>query len=166
MVGSPRWYHAKFQDEMATAIVSGYHYTNFFITVTCNPIWSEIWDRLKKCQTPHDRTVLVPRVFKQKNDQVMQDLKSDFIMGKVVAHMNAIEFQRRGLAHTHIFIILADDEQFMTQEFVDSIVLYCIWSLRYICHCGVLYIPKSCQISLQVCYKRSGQGNGYNSSGL
>ena len=40
MVGSPRWYNAKFQDGMA--IVREYHKPDFFITMTCNPRLPEI----------------------------------------------------------------------------------------------------------------------------
>merc|ERR1712214_63135 len=36
--------------------------------------------------------------------------------------MNVIEFQKRGLPHCHILIILADHDRDMTPEFVDSIV--------------------------------------------
>ena len=60
MVGSPRWYNAKFQDGMA--IVREYHKPDFFITMTCNPRWPEIVSGLKKGQTPQDRPDLVARV--------------------------------------------------------------------------------------------------------
>ena len=46
MVGSPRWFNAKFQDGMA--IVREYHKPDFFITMTCNPRWPEIVKGLKK----------------------------------------------------------------------------------------------------------------------
>ena len=120
MVGSPRWYNAKFQDGMA--IVREYHKPDFFITMTCHPKWPEILIGLKEGQTAQDRPDLVARVFKQKKDQLMQDLKSGFIFGKVVAHMNVIEFQKRGLPHVHILIILSKDDRNMSPDFVDSVV--------------------------------------------
>ena len=120
MVGSPRWYNAKFQDGMA--IVREYHKPDFFITMTCNPRWAEIVSGLKKGQTPQDRPDLVARVFKQKKDQLMQDLKSGHLLGRVVAHMNVIEFQKRGLPHVHILLILANSDRVMSPEFVDSAV--------------------------------------------
>ena len=120
MVGSPRWYNSKFQDGMA--IVREYHKPDFFITMTCNPRWPEIVNGLKKCQSPQDRPDLVARVFKLKKDQLMQDLKSGHVLGRVVAHMNVIEFQKRGLPHVHILLILADCDRIMSPEFVDSAV--------------------------------------------
>ena len=118
--GSPRWYNAKFQDGMA--ICREYHKPDFFITMTCNPNWPEIKEQLKKGQTAQDRPDIVARVFKLKKDQMMQDLKSGHVLGKVVAHMHVVEFQKRGLPHAHILIILADDDRTMTADMVDSIV--------------------------------------------
>ena len=37
----------------------------------------------------------------------MNDLIAGEVLGKVVAHMHVIEFQKRGLPHAHILIILA-----------------------------------------------------------
>ena len=118
--GSPRWYNAKFQDGMA--ICREFHKPDFFITMTCNPNWPEIRNRLNEGQTAQDRPDLVARVFKLKKDQLMQDLKTGGVIGKVVAHMNVVEFQKRGLPHAHILIILADQDRKMTGEMVDSIV--------------------------------------------
>ena len=120
MVGSPRWYNSKFQDGMA--IVREYHKPDFFITMTCNPKWPEIVNGLKNGQNAQDRPDLVARVFKLKKDQLMQDLKSGHVLGKVVAHMNVIEFQKRGLPHVHILLILSKCDRIMTSDFVDSAV--------------------------------------------
>ena len=119
--GSPRWYNAKFQDGMA--ICREYHKPDFFITMTCNPNWQEIKDQLKEGQNAQDRPDIVARVFKLKKDQLMQDLKSGHLLGKVVAHMHVVEFQKRGLPHVHILIILADNDREMTPEMVDDIVV-------------------------------------------
>ena len=120
-VGSPRWYNAKFQNGMA--ICREYHKPDFFITMTCNPKWPEIQAELKEGQTAQDRPDVVARVFKQKKDQLMQDLKTGGVFGKVVAHMHVIEFQKRGLPHAHILIILANNDRTMTPDTVDSIVV-------------------------------------------
>ena len=82
--------------------------------MTCNPHWPEIQCRLKEGQTAQDRPDLVARVFKQKKDQLMQDLKTGGVIGKVVAHMHVVEFQKRGLPHAHILIILADSDRTIT----------------------------------------------------
>ena len=119
-VGSPRWYNQQFQDGMA--IVRKYHKPDYFITMTCNSKWPEITDNLEVGQTAQDRPDLVARVFKQKKDQLMKDLISGEILGKVVAHMHVIEFQKRGLPHAHILIILANEDRTMTPEGVDQAV--------------------------------------------
>ena len=62
------------------------------------------------------------RVFKLKKDQLMNDIVQGSILGKVVAHMHVIEFQKRGLPHAHILIILANEDRAMTADYVDSMV--------------------------------------------
>ena len=81
-VGGPRWYNAKFQNGMA--ICREYHKPDLFITMTCNPNWPEITAELKEGQTAQDRPDVVARVFKQKKEQLMKDLKFGRIFGKVV----------------------------------------------------------------------------------
>ena len=102
------------------AIVREYHKPDYFITMTCNPNWSEIKDNLEPGQTAQDRPDLDARVFKQKKDQLMKDLISGGIQGKAVAQMHVIEFQKRGLPHAHMLIILAYDDRTMTPEAVDQ----------------------------------------------
>ena len=119
-VGGPRWYNGQFQDAMA--ICREYHKPDYFITMTCNPHWPEILKELKQGETAQDRPDVVARVFKQKKDQMINDLIKGKILGKVVANMWVIEFQKRGLPHAHILIILADGDRPTTPEMVDSIV--------------------------------------------
>ena len=90
--------------------------------MTCNPNWPEIKNELKEGQTPQDRPDLVARVFKLKKDQLMQDLKTGHALGKVVAYMHVIEFQKRGLPHVHILIILSDEDRVVSPESVDNAI--------------------------------------------
>ena len=92
------------------AIVSQYRKPDFFITMTCNPKWSEITDHLLDGETAQDRPDIVARVFKLKKDQLMNDLRTGKLLGTVVAFMNVIEWQKRGLPHLHLLIIMADDD--------------------------------------------------------
>ena len=119
--GSPRWYNAKFQDGMA--IVREFHKPDFFVTMTCNPKWPEIAEQLLPGQAPQDRPDIVARVFKQKKDQLMKDLTSGQLFGQVVAHMHVTEFQKRGLPHEHILLILANCDRPLTPESVDEVVV-------------------------------------------
>ena len=118
--GSPRWYNSKFQDGMA--ICRKYHKPDFFITMTCNPNWPEIKSELLEGQTPQDRPDIVAKVFKFKKDQLINDLTHGGVLGEVVAHMYVIEFQKRGLPHVHILLILADHDRIVTPALVDSVV--------------------------------------------
>ena len=120
-VGGPRWYNAQFQDGMA--ICREYHKPDYFITMTCNPNWPEIQEHLKEGQTAQDRPDIVARVFKQKKDQLLHDLITGGVLGKTVANMHVIEFQKRGLPHAHILIILDTKDRAMTADLVDSIVV-------------------------------------------
>ena len=118
--GGPRWYNAQFQDAMA--IVREYHKPDYFITMTCNPNWPEIVAELKEGETAQDRPDVVSRVFKLKKDQLMNDLTKGKIYGKVVAYLWVIEFQKRGLPHAHILIIVADEDRATTPEMVDNVI--------------------------------------------
>merc|ERR1712082_37663 len=118
--GSPQWFNYKFQNAMA--IVRYRHKPELFITVTCNPKWPEITVYLSPGQTPQDRSDLVARVFKLKKDQLMRDLTKGSIFGTTVAFLWVVEFQKHGLPHAHIFIILADEDRPKTPEQIDQIV--------------------------------------------
>ena len=119
-IGSPRWFMSQFQDAMA--IVRHYSKPTLFITMTTNPNWSEIKDNLLPDQIPQDRPDLTTRVFKQKKDQLIRDIYNGRIFGDVVAHLWVIEFQKRGLPHAHILIILDSKDIPKTAEEVDQIV--------------------------------------------
>ena len=119
-IGSPRWYHSKFQDGMA--ICRKFHKPDLFITFTCNPYWSEIMTELRDGETVQNRPDLVARVFKLKKDQLLKDINAGKIFGKVPAFLWVIEFQKRGLPHTHILVILAQDDRINTTEDIDSVI--------------------------------------------
>ena len=119
-MGSPRWFMSQFQDAMA--IVRHHSKPTLFITMTTNPNWSEIKDNLLPDQIPQDRPDLTTRVFKQKKDQLIRDIYNGKIFGDVVAHLWVIEFQKRGLPHAHILIILDSKDIPKTAEEIDQIV--------------------------------------------
>ena len=119
-VGSPRWYHMQFLDAMA--ICREYHKPDFFITMTCNPNWEEIQKELLLDQKPEDRPDIVVTVFKQKLDSLMNDLVKGSLFGKVAAYLYVVEFQKRGLPHVHILLILAENDRLTTDQQVDSVI--------------------------------------------
>ena len=119
-VGSPRWYNAQFQDGMA--ICRKFHKPDFFITFTCNQNWTEITEELRTGETVQNRPDIVARVFKLKKDQLMRDIRAGQVLGKVPAFLWVIEFQKRGLPHAHILVILADDDRVTCSADVDNII--------------------------------------------
>ena len=119
-IGSPRWYHSKFQDGMA--ICRKYHKPDFFITFTCNANWEEIKRELREGETAQNRPDIVARVFKLKKDQLMKDITSGNIFGKVPAFLWVIEFQKRGLPHAHILVILAEADRINSSEDIDNAI--------------------------------------------
>ena len=119
-VGSPRHNHQCYQDAMAA--VRRYGKPDLFITFTCNPKWKEIVEHLRPGESPQDRNDLIARVFKMKLSALMTDLTKNNLLGKSIAHTQVIEFQKRGLPHAHILIILAETDKPTTVDDYDTIV--------------------------------------------
>jgi len=118
--GSTRYMQQLYQDSMA--IVREFGKPDLFVTVTCNPTWPEIADELLPNQRPDDRPDLVARVFKQKLKSITEDLFDKAVLGKVLAHVHVIEFQKRGLPHAHILMILDPEDKPKTPEDFDRLV--------------------------------------------
>jgi hypothetical protein len=104
--GSPRNMRERYQDAMA--IVTKFGKPDLFITMTCNPNWREIKDNLFEGQSPSDRPDLVARVFNLKLKSLMEDVLSGKVFGEVMAYVYSIEFQKRGLPHAHILVVLSN----------------------------------------------------------
>ena len=98
----------QYQDAMA--IVRALGKPDLFITITCNPKWKEITDYLLPGQTASDRPDLTARVFKLKMKAFLKDL-SDGVLGVQLARIYVIEFQKRGLPHAHILMMLAEEDK-------------------------------------------------------
>ncbi len=118
--GGPRFMRKHFQDAMA--IVRDKGKPDLFITITCNLNWKEIKNSLLPGQTASDRPDLVTRVFKMKVDELRKDLFSHDVFGKSIAHVMVIEFQKRGLPHAHILIILSQDDKLICVDQIDPVI--------------------------------------------
>lgn len=92
------------------------------IPATRNPKWGEITENLKPGQTASDRPELVARVFHAKLQALIEDLKTEAIFGDVIGRVHTIEFQKRGLPHAHILLILRGPFRPRTAEDVDRVV--------------------------------------------
>ena len=118
--GSSRYMIQNCQD--ALAINRHFHGADFFLTMTANPNWPEIKEALLPGQTTADRPDLVDRVFRAKVNQLKADLFRDGYLGRTVADVWTIEFQKRGLPHVHMIIFLEKEDKLRTPEEIDSLL--------------------------------------------
>jgi hypothetical protein len=109
-----------YQDAMAMVRKLGK--PDLFITFTCNPRWPEIRDALLPGQQPNDRPDLIARVFRIKLQELLTDLIKRQVLGRVVGHMHVVEFQKRGLPHAHILLILAPEDKLLSPDQYDTVV--------------------------------------------
>ncbi|XP_021953009.1 uncharacterized protein LOC110849854 [Folsomia candida] len=77
--------------------------------MTCNPKWPEITDNLQYGQRAEFRPDLVTRVFNLKLKELLDDISKKHILGILTAKVHVIEFQKRGLPHAHILLMVKND---------------------------------------------------------
>jgi hypothetical protein len=90
----------------ALAINRHFHGADLFITITANPNWPEVTWELLPGQSASDRPDLVVCVFHAKVSQLLKDLNEHGVIGRTVARVWTIEFQKRGLPHMHLIVFL------------------------------------------------------------
>ena len=120
--GSPRYMINNYHDAMT--ICRRYGNPDLFITFTCNVKWPEILRDLQNIPgyKAEDRPDLVVRVFNQKLKSLISYVKSGVPFGKVDAHVSTIEFQKRGLPHSHMLFWLQKKNKCYTATDIDSII--------------------------------------------
>lgn len=118
--GGPRFMKQLYQDTIALSTKFGR--PDLFTTFTCNPNWKEIKENLRPGEQPTDRPDLIARVFRLKLKALMDDIVKHKVLGRVPAYAYTIEFQKRGLPHAHILIILNSEDRFFTSHEVDAAV--------------------------------------------
>ena len=118
--GSPRYYSQKYLDalNMANKLDGG----TFLITMTCNPLWKEIQEQLEPYETAVDRPDIVARVFKIKLASLVKDSVENHVLGLVKGFLKVIEFQKRGLPHAHIILILDPADRPSHATDIDNLV--------------------------------------------
>jgi len=109
-----------YQDAMS--IVRSLGKPDLFLTFTCNPSWPEIQAELLPNQKPNDRPDLISRIFKQKLDELFVDLRERHVLGVITGIIWVIEFQKRGLPHCHMLLILANRDKPLTTDDINRIV--------------------------------------------
>ena len=73
-----------------------------------NPRWVEITSALFPGESASDRPDLCDRVFYLKLKSLLDDLVKKSILGNVKAYTATVEFQKRGLPHCHILLIMEE----------------------------------------------------------
>jgi hypothetical protein len=82
----------------------------------------EITENLQPWRKVEFRPDLVARVFRIKLKELLHDITHNHVLGVDVAKIHVIEFQRRGLPHAHILVILREEEKPRTKELIDKMV--------------------------------------------
>ncbi|KIH63415.1 hypothetical protein ANCDUO_06283 [Ancylostoma duodenale] len=116
----PRAMHQSYQDAMA--IVAKYGKPDYFLTFTCNPQWRKVVDNPYPGQNSSDPPDLVTCAFHRKLAVLQDCLFKKSIFGRVVAHVAVLEWQKRGLPHCHMVLIMAADVKPRNAEHVDAAV--------------------------------------------
>ncbi|GBN34655.1 hypothetical protein AVEN_239486-1 [Araneus ventricosus] len=106
----------------AMSIFAKYGAPHLFMTFTANPKWPEITENLRPSEHTTDRPDLLARVFNLKLKSLMDDPTVQGTLGKSTAQVYTIEFQKRGLPHAHILIVLRAADKFSTSEHIDKFV--------------------------------------------
>lgn len=106
----------------AMALVQKYGKPDVFLTMTCNPHWQEIESELLPGQTAQDRPDIVTRVFRAKLEELKKQLFEKHMLGKVVAYVYVVEFQKRGLPHAHFLLIMSGRYKLTCPEQYDCII--------------------------------------------
>ena len=104
------------------AMVRKYGKPDLFLTFTCNPKWREIVENLQPGDNIQYRNDIIARTFRMKLNALLQDINVNNILGVPIGHTMVVEFQKRGLPHAHILIILKQGEKPLTDDDYDRFV--------------------------------------------
>ncbi|EHS63282.1 uncharacterized protein PGTG_21498 [Puccinia graminis f. sp. tritici CRL 75-36-700-3] len=118
--GSPRNMMQLYQDSMA--LVRHFGKPSLFITMTANPRWPEILAELKPNEETSDRPDLIVRAFHLRLTDLIDYVVNKKRLGSVAAYVYTIEFQKRGLPHAHMMVILEPGSVPTTPEAIDCLV--------------------------------------------
>ncbi|XP_050897527.1 uncharacterized protein LOC127104385 [Lathyrus oleraceus] len=119
-IGRRRDMTQRYEDGMAIVLNGGK--PDIFLTMTCNPSWSEITSKLLPFQTPQDRPDLLTRIFRSKFEKLEDDVINKGVLGKVKSYMYVTEFQKRGLPHVHMLLVLESNDKLRDPKDYDSMV--------------------------------------------
>ena len=106
----------------AMSLVQKFGNLDLFITMTCNPGWEEIQNEFLPAQTAQDLLDLLARVFKSKFEELKDDIVVKGVLKKVIIYVQVFEFQKRGLPHAQMHLILNKDDKLHNPEDYDMVI--------------------------------------------
>ena len=118
--GSRRCMKKHYYDAMA--MVREFGTPDYFVTFTLDPNCDDIKNNLHPKERYIDRPDLTARVFWAKLHEFMDDLNKNHILGVVKAYCSVIEFQKRGLPHTHILLWMNEEDKLKSSEQLDQVI--------------------------------------------
>ena len=137
MTGSRRHLYSLALDALATVSQCGA--PTFFTTLTCNPKWREIQERLHVGQTAYDRPDIVVRVFREKLRRFVHNLKLGCYHGGTIVngkYVNAKSGQMVYIMHVieyqHSYSIHIFSIHIMQSLFSYSIHIYFLIAHLYV----------------------------------
>jgi hypothetical protein len=95
---------------------------NLFLMMTCNPCWTKITRELLPSETAYDCPDLVAHVFQLKKEALLHDILKEGVLGHVIAHVYAVESQKRGLPHMHLLLFFQEGQKLLTPEEIDKLI--------------------------------------------
>ncbi len=104
------------------ALVRKFGKLDIFITMMCNPNWPEILHELRPGEEANDRPDLTSRVFNMKLNALLKNLLQNAVLGTAVTDIHVVEWQKQGLPHHHILIILCSQDKPRDNSDYDQIV--------------------------------------------
>ncbi|KAL5537409.1 hypothetical protein UlMin_045836 [Ulmus minor] len=104
------------------ALVQVFGKPDIFLTITCNPNWSEIKEELEPYEEPQNKPDLVARIFRAKLEELKNEIFKKQIFGPIAAYVYVIEFQKSCLPHAHFLIILKSNSKIIAPEAFDRFV--------------------------------------------
>ncbi|XP_065642206.1 uncharacterized protein LOC136073870 [Hydra vulgaris] len=108
-VSSPR--ELKENSDDAMEVIKKYGKPDLFTTFISNPKWREILEKLNLANATNDRPGLVCRVFQMKLISFLEDILKHGVLGKVINHVQIIEFQKSGLPYILLHFVNADKQE-------------------------------------------------------
>ncbi|KAG5544393.1 hypothetical protein RHGRI_016971 [Rhododendron griersonianum] len=154
-IGGPRDMRRRYLNAMT--LVERYGKPDLFLTMTCNPSWQEIKDEMKPHEEAQNRPDLVSRVFRSKLEHLQKEIVRNQLFGPIAAYTFVVEFQKRGLPHVHMLMILKKPFKLDTIQKIDAAIsaeipdkkkyphLYAM-VLKHMMHgpCGELDLTRAC----------------------